>query len=77
MRTGCYKVCDKKKKMLIYYFRGHVNLMATKKEMKEPFQASVQGISGSRSGRRAGQQQEESLLSVIYTKTTESICKPD
>lgn len=63
--------------MLICYFLGHVNLMATKKEMKEPFQASVQGISGSRSGRRAGQQQEESLLSVIYTKTTESICKPD
>lgn len=65
------------KEMWICYFLGHVNLMATKKEMKEPFQASVQGISGSRRGRRAGQPQEESLLSVIYTKTTGSICKPD
>lgn len=63
--------------MLIWYFLGHVNRMNIKREMKKPVQASVQVVSGSFSGRRVRQPQEESLLSVIYTKTTESICKPD
>ena len=65
------------KAMLIWYFLGHVNRMNIKREMKKPVQASVQVVSGSFSGRRIRQPQEESLLSVIYTKTTESICKPD
>lgn len=66
-----------KKAVLIWYFLGHVNRVTIKREMEKPVQANVKVISGSHGGRRVRQQQEESLLSVIYTKTTESICKPD
>lgn len=72
--VGCYK---EMKAVLIWYFLGHENRVNIKREMEKPVQANVKVISGSRGGRRVRQQQEESLLSVIYTKTTESICKPD
>lgn len=69
---GCDKESDKRDVDLTFSRAAN-----TKREKKKAFQASIQVISGSHHGRRAGQQQEESLLSVIYTKTTESICKPD